>query len=263
MLVVIDPNSSGPLIQELPWDFCTTFPPFLQDAVDAGVVDADDSEPENLAAMHEEQINVCLATLKELEAVQDARRRGVDPKTGKPPRSATTKRELPERLTREIDRLERWQQTLLGTYEAAFGPAAALAFEKYLRARQAGIPVVVQPGQPVSVAAETVTGLPVAMPLLQAVLAGVFGQYENGPVDPSFEEALDITQSHAEEMIELVDVFRGSTPLHDAKPESAALQEAVHRYAEDFGQEAADTLLSYCRRQALLHHAERWPVPRA
>jgi hypothetical protein len=47
----------------------------------------------------------------------------------------------------EPGRLERWWQTVMETYEQAFGREAADAFGKALRARHAGIPVRVgKPG---------------------------------------------------------------------------------------------------------------------
>ena len=48
------PPPRRPLVERLPWDFDTTFPPPLPEAVDAGVVDAADADGENLAALHED-----------------------------------------------------------------------------------------------------------------------------------------------------------------------------------------------------------------
>ena len=134
---VAQPES--PLLQVLPWDFSITFPPVMQDAIDAGVLEEDDAEPEGLAALHADYGRELLAALCELDSVQDARRRGVNPATGKTPRTQATKQKLAEKLDREVERLERWWATLLETYEAAFGPKA---FGHCIRARHAGVEIM-------------------------------------------------------------------------------------------------------------------------
>ena len=72
----------------------------------------------------------------------DARRRGVDPVTGKSPKSHAARERLRKLFDSEPARLERWFQNLMDTYESAFGPDAADAFDKAIRARHAGIQVV-------------------------------------------------------------------------------------------------------------------------
>ncbi len=248
--IAYDPLSP---VQVLPWDFQTTFPPPQQDAIDAGVLSEEDAEPQNLAALHAEHTATLLAALKDLDAVHDARRRGVDPATGKAPRSQKKKQELPDKLSREIERLERWQQTLLDTYEAGFGATAAQAFNKYVRARHANIEIIVQPVIAEPPALPPVLPTPTA--LRESMNAGVFGEDENGPVDPSPEEVLDITKNHAEALTELVEIFRTSSSPFTRQQSSVQVDEAVQKYAADFAQAAANQLLAYCHRQAILNRS--------
>lgn len=251
-------NAAARLVQTLPWDFCTTFPPVMEDAIEAGILHEEDALPVNLASLHEEQINTCLAALTDLEVIHDARRRGVDPKTGKKPRNQSKQRELHDSLSQEIMRIEHWQHTLLETYEGAFGTEAARAFDKYIRARHAGVPVVASSAPPHPPAP---CELPVGKPRPSAVAAGVFGQDENGPVDPSDDEILDITQNHAQSVIELIEYWRDRTPS-STDQSTLEVREAVKQYAADFGHAAADKLLAYCRRQVALNGSGHWPVHR-
>jgi hypothetical protein len=242
-------------VQVLPWNFETHFPPVLPDAVDAGVLTEEDSEPEALAALHAEQGRVLLAALSDLDKTHEARRQSIDPATGQAPRSEKKKQELPEKLSGEIERLERWWQTLLDTYEAGFGIAAVEAFDKFIRARHAGIPIIVQPSyaEPPALAPT----LPRPRPLPQSVNAGVFGQDEEGPVNPSEEEVMDITINHAEMIMELMEAFRGaSQPDPTNQNLSDQVQEAARKYAEDFGWLAGEKLLTYCHRRVVLNNAQ-------
>jgi hypothetical protein len=242
-------------VQILPWDFETSFPPILPDAIDAGILTEEDNESEALAALHAEHGKALLAALSDLDKMHDARRQGVDPATGKPPRSAKKKQELPEKLSREIERLERWRQTLLDTYEAGFGTVAAEAFDKFIRARHAGIRIIAQPAYAEPPA--LLPTLPMPRPLPQSVNAGVFGQDENGPVNPSEEEASDITVNHAEMIIELMEAFRRAGESDPIKQElSDQVQQAARKYAGDFGWQAAERLLTYCHRRSVLNNAE-------
>lgn len=246
----------APLVQHLAWDFRTTFPNPLEDAIESGVVDEDDVLPENLAALHENQAQEMLRTLSELEAVHDARRRGVNPKTGRMPRQREKLAGLAIQLTKEIEHLERWQQSLLDAYEAAFGDGAARAFCKYIRARHAGIPVALE-RQPPPVPAST---LPFARPLRAAINSAVFGEDENGAVDPSDEEIAAITEEQAERTIELIKDFRAASS--DRKQQASRnVDEAIDKFASDFGREASEALRAYCHRQALLEDAPKLRPP--
>lgn len=253
--VIADPADT--LVQVLPWDFQSTFPPVLDEAIEAGTVAEEDAEPEALAAMHAEQAGVILAALRDSQRVHDARRRGVDPSTGKVPRSQKTKCTLPATLDGEIRRLDRWRQTLLETYEEAFGPVAAEAFDKYTRARHAGIEVRADTQPP---PVYRVPELPSPTSLQSSVKAGVFGHDEQGrPIDPGSEEVEEITDRHAEVLTELLDKARHANGSPAEAATQTQVQEAVEKYAGDFGRKAADDLLAFCRRQVIRSPGFRLP----
>ena len=130
----------APLVERLPWDFATTFPPPLPEAVDGGTVDEADAEQP--AALHEAYGTQMRAALAQLDAAADAARRKVDPATGKRPRSHAARERLDRYLAAEPERLRRWFDILVGTYGAAFGSDAADAFARAVRARHAGVDVV-------------------------------------------------------------------------------------------------------------------------
>jgi hypothetical protein len=118
------PVSQPPLVQYLPWDFQSTFPQPTPEAIDAGVISDEDAAPENLRALHEEHAREALAVLRDLDRVLDARRRGVDPRNNKPPMLKEAKERLKIFFDTEPGRLDRWWQTLMDTYEQAFGPGS-------------------------------------------------------------------------------------------------------------------------------------------
>ncbi len=134
-------RAPSPPIERLLWDFTTTFPPPAEEAIDAGVLMEDDCTPENIRSLHEEHARDLLATLQELDIILDARRRGVDSRTGKVPRTEKSREHLRHFHKVEPERLERAFNSMLEVYEEAFGPEAAHAFNRFIRARYAGIPV--------------------------------------------------------------------------------------------------------------------------
>ena len=243
-------------IQILPWDFQTTFPAVLPDAVEAGAIDEDGCLPENLAALHAEHAAEMLMALQELDAVHDARRRGVDPATGKVPKSAAKRRVLSATLDHEIQRIERWWQTLLSTYEAAFGSEAGEAFGKFVRARHAGIEVIADPKLAPLPSPRPNRTMPQPAAARQSVQAGVFGQDENGPVDPSEDEIFDITKNHAQAVTELMELFQAAGRSEDREAAVREIKVAQKKYAEDFGEAAAEQLVDYCYLQVVLNQAE-------
>jgi hypothetical protein len=269
-------GTTPPLVQRLPWDFRTTFPSPIPQAIDAGVIADEDAQPENLPAIHDEHAREMLMVLHDLNAVLDARRRGVDPMTGKPPRTPAAKERLEKLFETEPERLERWWTTLLDTYESVFGIDAAEAFGKAIKARHAGIEVVAekpsspQPTAPQSKAStvarrKTPNGLiaqgdlprrrifarlPVPRPLPGAVAAGHFGQDDNGPVQPGHEEVRAITEQHAEKLINLLEGLANSRPGEEQDRLSKSYDLAIAAYAEDFGEHASRQLDAYVRRQA-------------
>jgi hypothetical protein len=269
------PNATPPLIQYLPWDFKVTFPRPTARAIKAGVISDEDTTPQAIRAIHEEHAREALATLHDLDAVLDARRRGVDPSTGRPPQTDATRGRLRERLTKEAERLEHSFNVLVETYGSAFGPAAQEAFTKAVRAWHGGIEVASQrkspspshspgPEEP-RAHAETstkpqarrncrriVARLPVPRPLPSAIAAGRFGQEENGkPVRPGTHEVREITERHAEKLIDLLDSI-ASAPADAKDARLWQFMATIADYAEDFGQHAALQLEAYVRRQAAL-----------
>ena len=273
----------SPLVQCLPWDFQSTFPQPTPEAIDAGVVSDEDATPENVCAIHEEHARQMLAVLRDLDAVLDARRKGVDPRNNKAPMLKEAKERLQRFFETEPARLERWWQALMDTYEQAFGPQAADAFGKALRARHAGIPVTAeQPRAPTPPPTATpdetparlftpplvhrrhrrvVVRLPVPRPLPSAIAAGHFGQEENGKlVRPGAHEVREITRRHAENLIDLLDSIAhafGSCVPGEATRLQGLFDSAVAAYAEDFGQDATTQLEAYVRREAGLDPSNR------
>jgi hypothetical protein len=276
-------TDQSPLVQRLPWDFKSTFPQPMPAAIDAGVLSNEDAAPENVRALHEEHARELLMVLHDLDAVLDARRLGVDPATGRPPRTDGAKDRLQRLFATEPDRLERWWQTLMDTYEEAFGADAADAFGKALRARHAGIPVIaeesramtpmpaaateetlVQPRNPKQVRQEprrVLARLPVPKPLPSAVAAGHFGQDDRGrPIRPGAHEVRELTRRHAEKLIDILDSIQqasGSCVPSEAIRLRKLFGAGLSTYADSFGQHPADQLEAYVRRQAALDPSDR------
>jgi hypothetical protein len=281
-----------PLVQYLPWDFKTTFPQPTQEALDAGTFPEEDATPEGIRSVHDEHARQTLATLHDLDAFLDARHHGVDPATGKPPRTAASRQRLQERFKTEPARLEHAVEVLMDVYETVFGPDAASAFIKAIRAWHAGIKVEVEAApktlSPLPSAARAiqfinhatadtppsgprdaglnpsvsarrgrvVARLPVPRPLHAAISAGHFGQDESSRhIRPGAHEVREITECHAEKLIGILDSIqqaRGSCVPGEANRLQGLFDAGLAAYAEDFGQHAADQLEAYTRRQASL-----------
>lgn len=270
-----------PLVERLPWDFSTTFPQPTDEAIDAGKILDEDNTPEGIKAIHDEHAREGLAALHDLDAVLDARRRGVDPDTGKSPRTHASREKNRVLLEKEKPRLERHFSNLMEVYEDAFGPEAAQAFTRFLRAIHAGIPVKIMGDASTrkdEVAAtdrdktppvprqrrKSPTVLPVPKPLKEAVARGDFGEEEGKKINPSAREVHDITQQYAEKIIELMDAMRHTrrqlaghcSDQARVGAEDARLQDqiklGIEKYASSFGQEAADRLQAYCQRESFI-----------
>ncbi len=272
--------SSDGLILKLKWDFRTSFPEPTEQAIEAGTVTAEDLHPENIRGIHEEHAREMLATLRDLDTVLDARRRGVDPRNNKAPMLQKAKERLQKFFQTEPARLEQWYANLLGVYSDAFGDESASALDKAVRAWHAGVEVIgeTKPASlPVKMAvAETdepphaepkharhhrpariIARLPVPRPLPSAVSAGHFGQGEDGkPVRPGTREIREITEQHAEKLIDLYDAIR-SGPMAGKEALQEQFDAGIAAYAEDFGQHAADQLRAYILRQASLDSGKR------
>lgn len=283
-----DRTGSAPaLVQRLKWDFRTTFPSPTPEAIDAGIMSGEDCEPENVRALHAEHAAQLLKSLQDLDAVTDARRRGVDPNTDKAPTTQTGTERL-RALDTEPARLEQWWRALIDTYEQGFGTEAADAFANAIRAWHAGIEVIAgdQRSSPPAKApapalaakdsgtfapqtprtARIAARLPAPKPLASSVNAGTFGRDESGkPIRPGAHEVREITLQHADRLIDLLDGLHQvesslSSPVcsdrarlyHVRDTLLGRVNSAVVRYAEDFGQPAAEQLEAYARRQAAL-----------
>ena len=85
-------STPAPLVQRLLWDFKTTFPQPTEQAIDAGVIDESDCQPENLKSLHENYAGQLISTLRAIDAVLDVRRLGIDPGTGKVPKTHVRRR---------------------------------------------------------------------------------------------------------------------------------------------------------------------------
>jgi hypothetical protein len=218
------------LTQMLPWDFRTTFPEPLEEAVEAGKLHESDIEFENLRALHEEHARHALALLSDLDAVTDARRLGIDPATGAPPRNQKQKERLERLYTEEPKRLEHAFEVLVDVYAEAFGDIAADAFRKAIRAWHAGVEVISEQA-------------PSPSPLPTAVEAGVFGVEEDGAVvRPSDEEVQEITVEVTDSLLEL--------------PDGVKREALLAKYAEDFGAKAAQELDRWTRLKSAVDNEE-------
>jgi hypothetical protein len=105
--------------------------------------------------------------------------------------------------------------------------------------------------------AQIIARLPVPRPLPSAVAAGHFGREENGrPMRPGAREVRDITEQHAEKLIDLLDAIH-SGPMSGKESLQERFDAGIATYAEDFGQHSADQLQAYVLRQAGLDCASR------
>lgn len=107
--------------------------------------------------------------------------------------------------------------------------------------------------------------MPVPKPLPYAVAAGNFGQGERGPIRPSADEVREITENHAALLIDLLAQQRDaqrSRSEEENRRLSTEIQTEVQKYAEDFGERAAEQLLAYSRRQVQLNAVPTGPAER-
>ena len=274
--VAAPPSHASVLRLRLKWDFADFFPQPTEQAIEAGLISAEDISLENIRAIHEEHAREMLATLHDLDAVRDAKRRGVDPATGKPPRTAASRERLQKLYESEPLRLERWFENLLGVYADTFGQEAADSFGNAVRAWHAGVKVTLisepenVPPAPATPAvapaakpkqhrehARIMARLPVPRPLPSAVAAAQFGREENDkPVRPGAHEVRVITEQHADKLIDLLDSL-ASAPANGKDALRAQFTAGIAAYAEDFGEHAGQQLEAYVRREARLDAASR------
>lgn len=213
-----------PLI--LAWDFRVSFPQPLDSAIEAGKLHEDDVLPANLKSLHGEFERECLSLLSDLDTFCDARRRGIDPATGKRPRTEKRRIALEKQFTEEPTRLQHGFDVMMDAYGEGFGDEAAQEFRKAIVARHHGIDVLSDAPPPPS------------PPLESSVQAGVFGHEEDGTnVSPSREEIDEITEDLADR-------------LRDLPNDSPHRAELFKQYVDDFGKEAAAMLDEWLRREA-------------
>jgi hypothetical protein len=200
----------------LSWDFHTSFPQPLASAIHAGTICDSDSTPENLKALHDEHTREAFMLLHDLDAILEARRTYIDPKTGKTPRTRKQSEALQKLFTQEPLRLERQFKDHMAEYGNVFGEQAAESFEQAIRAWYCGSEVIVET-------------CPLSAPLPEAVQRAVFGHEEDGTiVNPDEEEVREITESVAEELCDM-----GAPELR---------RPIVEKYVRDFGGAAAENL---------------------
>lgn len=224
----------------LPWDFRVTFPVPLEEAIDAGKIDPSDAEPENLATIHDEHAREALALLSDIDALSDAKVHGVDPKTGKKPRTEKQRKALERLFAEKPTALYHAFDVLMDVYAEVFGDEAGLAFRQALTCWHAGVEVISQTenAKPSVIRTPMLSGedgLPVSRPLLRAIDEGCFGtDIESGTtIDPGDEEVIAITESFAAKLGAEVG------PTGDV---SEAYRVMLANYRADFGDRAADVL---------------------
>jgi hypothetical protein len=271
---------------ELPWDFVSSFPPPLPAAIEAGQFGEREVTDEHNASVHAAHATECLAILEQLDALEEAKGMRVDPRTGKKPRTPQTRERLRRYLETAPVEARKTFDTLMDVYTDAYGSVAAHAFRQALEATHAGLQIRVKPAEPpqADAASKPVTETqdtpndeslepppptreddpapPVAVPLTRAVERAVFGEDEFGPVEPSPEEVSEITQVHAEKLIELRQSLdevnralgrarENERPALIQKKDRAlcAYQQSLGLYEEDFGRQAAERLDAWVREQ--------------
>ena len=106
-------------------------------AVDAGVFGFDehgviDPSADDVRAMTEEHARELLGIVIEVDHLQRCWRHGVDPVSGKVPRSGNRREALRDRLVREVERLEQHYQNMLAAYAEGFGWTATDALHQFV-----------------------------------------------------------------------------------------------------------------------------------
>jgi hypothetical protein len=274
-LLPVDSAVERPVLR-LRWDFRNNFPQPLPEAVDAGQLTAEDTLPDSVQAIHQEHGRRMLGALSDLDVAADRCRNN-------PPVPAAASDELSE-----PKRLKRWYASLLGLYEEWFGTEAAEAFDRAVRAWHAHVEVVVDrkppvvkippvpqpmaesppiieaeiieppavatavlsPRLPGPIASRVIARLPVPKPLPIAIDEQHFGVDDDGkPIRPSADEVREITEAHAEKLVELLETSRpAQLPVkNDLLDQYHA---GITAYERSFGQRAARQLEAYVQRQA-------------
>lgn len=272
------------VINHLPWDFDRTFPAPLDEAIAAGTLGTDELGPDDIASIHHEHGNEYLAVLRELDVATAAQQSGVDPRTGKLPRTAKSRDRLRRYLDERVPRLRHALDELLAVYGTAFGDVAATAFRDHLHARHDGEDARLGEMDKAKISSGAVIAFPLASaeqssesrsdslphpempcphPLPAAIRRAAFGTDEEGePVEPSEEEVAEITVHHGERLMDALEslaaaeaaLARGREEDRDSGVVAvdrarSACQSVLALYEEDFGERAARELEAWARHQ--------------
>jgi len=244
----------------LRWNFRTTFPRPLESAIEAGRLEETDRDPENLASLHNEYARHLLALLSDIDHVHEAKRNGIDPRTGKPPRTEKKKEEVARIYKDEPALYQHGMDIMFDVYAEAFGEEASEAFKTAITAWHAGLDVLEERADGdggMTMPSVRADGLPLPRALSKAVEAGVFG-FEGDPpqpIDPSEQEIVEITENLIFRMCAILAEQVRSLPPHEpdrfgrAAKADAQYQACLEQYREDFGDEATRVLDKYVRRQ--------------
>jgi len=239
-----------------PFNFKTSFPSPRDEAIGAGVFGGEaELDDEAVKTIHEEHGKELLAILLNLDVINDARNEGIDPRTGKAPRTDAGKQKLQAFFRTAPPRLEAHFQSLIDVYASGFGDEAAEHFEAFIHATHESRDFESEP--------LSHSPMPVPLPLEEAVGKGHFGmEDEHTPVDPSPEEVSAITELHGERIVELLEQLEtldeqlavatgeNRTLLIAQKDKTVcAYQGTLALYSEDFGEVATELLVAWARSQ--------------
>lgn len=135
--VQLEPNPKLEQLQAPDWS-AVPCPKPLPEAVAEGVFGTTTEGPiepddEEIRGMTEEHGRELVAILAEIQAVEDARRTGEDPRTGKLPRTPEAEVKLREFLDQEEPRLRSAYAASLDAYARGFGPEATAALDSWAR----------------------------------------------------------------------------------------------------------------------------------
>lgn len=148
-------DAEGSVVEE-PSEFAglPTFRP-LPSAIDAGIFGitaAGPMEPDEheIAALVQEHSNELAGLLIESEALADAVRTGVDPRTGRMPRTQEAVEKANARWRQELEQAKLSHANMLAAFEEGFGPKASRELDDWVRSRVAGTPkrLPYDPGHP-------------------------------------------------------------------------------------------------------------------
>jgi hypothetical protein len=122
-------------VEAVAWDFVERYPDPLDEAINAGVFGDLDIDGEAVVAIHEEVGREVLAMLAAFDEMVKLMRHGLDPKTGKLPKTEERRAEIERLLSTLGQARKRALEEALAAYMNGFGLEAARAFGHHLYAR--------------------------------------------------------------------------------------------------------------------------------